>query len=347
MSMKLVKRVPTGDEIKELYPLSSELKAIKARRDEEIRKIFVGDDDRFIFIIGPCSADNEDAVIDYISRLRMVQEKVADKIFMIPRIYTNKPRTTGIGYKGMLHQPDPERESDMLKGIIAIRHMHMRAVEETGFTCADEMLYPENHRYLSDLLSYVAIGARSVENQQHRLTASGVGIPAGMKNPTGGDISVMMNSIIAAQHGHTFLYRGWEVKTTGNPYAHAILRGYVDKFGRNIPNYHYEDLQNLLEHYEEAKEAGHELAHPAVIIDTNHSNSSKQFMEQIRISKDVLHSCKVSGEIRKLVKGLMIESYIEDGAQKVGDGCYGKSITDPCLGWEKTEKLIYELAELW
>ena len=235
----------------------------------------------------------------------------------------------------------------MLKGIIAIRHMHMRAVEETGFTCADEMLYPENHRYLSDLLSYAAIGARSVENQQHRLTASGVGIPAGMKNPTGGDISVMMNSIIAAQHGHTFLYRGWEVKTTGNPYAHAILRGYVDKFGRNIPNYHYEDLQNLLEHYEEAKEAGHELAHPAVIIDTNHSNSSKQFMEQIRISKDVLHSCKMSGEIRKLVKGLMIESYIEDGAQKVGDGCYGKSITDPCLGWEKTEKLIYELAELW
>ena len=247
----------------------------------------------------------------------------------------------------MVHQPDPEKKPNMLAGLVAIRKMHIRAIEESGFTCADEMLYPENHRYLSDLLSYVAIGARSVENQQHRLTASGVGIPAGMKNPTGGDISVMMNSIIAAQHGHTFLYRGWEVKTTGNPYAHAILRGYVDKFGRNIPNYHYEDLQNLLEHYEEAQEAGHELAHPAVIIDTNHSNSSKQFMEQIRISKDVLHSCKVSGEIRKLVKGLMIESYIEDGAQKVGDGCYGKSITDPCLGWEKTEKLIYELAELW
>ncbi len=328
MEMEFLRKLPTPQELKEQHPVSAQIVATKTKRDDEIRNIFEGKSDKLILVIGPCSADNEDAVIDYISRLRTVQEKVADKIFMIPRIYTNKPRTTGIGYKGMLHQPDPERESDMLKGIIAIRHMHMRAVEETGFTCADEMLYPENHRYLSDLLSYVAIGARSVENQQHRLTASGVGI-------------------IAAQHGHTFLYRGWEVKTTGNPYAHAILRGYVDKFGRNIPNYHYEDLQNLLEHYEEAKEAGHELAHPAVIIDTNHSNSSKQFMEQIRISKDVLHSCKVSGEIRKLVKGLMIESYIEDGAQKVGDGCYGKSITDPCLGWEKTEKLIYELAELW
>lgn len=347
MEMEFLRKLPTPQELKEQHPVSAQIVATKAKRDDEIRDIFEGKSDKLILVIGPCSADNEDAVIDYISGLRTVQEKVSDKIFMIPRIYTNKPRTTGIGYKGMLHQPDPERESDMLKGIIAIRHMHMRAVEETGFTCADEMLYPENHRYLSDLLSYVAIGARSVENQQHRLTASGVGIPAGMKNPTGGDISVMMNSIIAAQHGHTFLYRGWEVKTTGNPYAHAILRGYVDKFGRNIPNYHYEDLQNLLEHYEEAREAGHELAHPAVIIDTNHSNSSKQFMEQIRISKDVLHSCKVSGEIRKLVKGLMIESYIEDGAQKVGDGCYGKSITDPCLGWEKTEKLIYELAELW
>lgn len=347
MNMNFLRKLPIPKLIKEEYPVTAEMAAVKAARDEEIKKIFSGESEKFLLIIGPCSADSREPVLEYISRLRRVQDKVSDKILMIPRIYTNKPRTTGIGYKGMLHQPDPERESDMLKGIIAIRHMHMRAVEETGFTCADEMLYPENHRYLSDLLSYVAIGARSVENQQHRLTASGVGIPAGMKNPTGGDISVMMNSIIAAQHGHTFLYRGWEVKTTGNPYAHAILRGYVDKFGRNIPNYHYEDLQNLLEHYEEAKEAGHELAHPAVIIDTNHSNSSKQFMEQIRISKDVLHSCKVSGEIRKLVKGLMIESYIEDGAQKVGDGCYGKSITDPCLGWEKTEKLIYELAELW
>ena len=286
--------------------------------------------------------------VDWTDVSNSVQDKVADKIFMIPRIYTNKPRTIGMGYKGMLHQPDPEKKEDMLKGIIAIRDLHTRAVNETGFTCADEMLYPENHRYLSDLLSYVAIGARSVEDQQHRLTASGVGIPAGMKNPTGGDISVMMNSIIAAQHGHMFLYRGWEVKTPGNPYAHAILRGYVDKFGRNMPNYHYEDLQNLLEHYQEVNESAQtKLVNPAVIIDTNHSNSGKRFAEQIRISKDVMHSCKVSEDVHKLVKGLMIESYIEDGAQKVSEHCYGKSITDPCLGWEKTEKLIYELAELW
>ena len=347
MSMKVNKVLPLPAELKEEYPLSEELIRLKKERDTEIRDIFTGKSDKFAVIIGPCSADNEDSVCEYVSRLAKVNEKVKDRLMLIPRIYTNKPRTTGEGYKGMLHQPDPDKAPDLYAGIMAIRKMHIRAMKESGLTAADEMLYPENRSYLDDILSYEAVGARSVENQQHRLTASGVGIPAGMKNPTGGDISVMMNSIIAAQHGHTFLYRGWEVKTTGNPYAHAILRGYVDKFGRNIPNYHYEDLQNLLEHYEEAKEAGHELAHPAVIIDTNHSNSSKQFMEQIRISKDVLHSCKVSGEIRKLVKGLMIESYIEDGAQKVGDGCYGKSITDPCLGWEKTEKLIYELAELW
>ena len=347
MSFTFLNELSSPAEIKQNYPLSDKLKALKKERDAAISAVITGADSRFLVIIGPCSADNEDSVCDYVSRLTSIQEDVADKLILIPRVYTNKPRTTGEGYKGIASQPDPEKAPDMIEGLIAMRKMHIRAIEESGLTCADEMLYPENHRYLSDLLSYVAIGARSVENQQHRLTASGVGIPAGMKNPTGGDISVMMNSIIAAQHGHTFLYRGWEVKTTGNPYAHAILRGYVDKFGRNIPNYHYEDLQNLLEHYEEAREAGHELAHPAVIIDTNHSNSSKQFMEQIRISKDVLHSCKVSGEIRKLVKGLMIESYIEDGAQKVGDGCYGKSITDPCLGWEKTEKLIYELAELW
>ena len=348
MGMRVNAELPLPADLKNEYPLSDKLKAIKAKRDEEIRDIFTGKSDKFVVIIGPCSADNEDSVCEYVNRLAKLNDRVSDKLMIIPRIYTNKPRTTGEGYKGMLHQPDPERESDMLKGIIAIRHMHMRAVEETGFTCADEMLYPENHRYLSDLLSYAAIGARSVENQQHRLTASGVGIPAGMKNPTGGDISVMMNSIIAAQHGHTFLYRGWEVKTTGNPYAHAILRGYVDKFGRNIPNYHYEDLQNLLEHYEDVNASQQTtLANPAVIVDTNHSNSGKQFMEQIRISKDVLHSCKVSKEIHNLVKGLMIESYIEDGAQKVGEHCYGKSITDPCLGWEKTEKLIYELADLW
>lgn len=348
MDMKFLRKLPTPKELKEQFPVGPEIAAIKEARDQEIRAIFEGKEDKLILVIGPCSADHEDAVIDYISRLRTVQEKVSDKVFIIPRIYTNKPRTIGVGYKGMLHQPDPEKETDMLKGIIAIRQLHKRAVEETGFTCSDEMLYPENHRYLSDLLSYVAVGARSVEDQQHRLTASGVGIPVGMKNPTGGDITVMMNSIIAAQSGHTFLYRGWEVETVGNPYAHAILRGYVDKFGRNIPNYHYEDLQNLLEQYEELNAEGKTpLANPAVIIDTNHSNSGKQYEEQIRISKDIMHSCKVSPDIHKLVKGLMIESYIEDGAQKVSEHCYGKSITDPCLGWEKTEKLIYELAELW
>lgn len=342
MDMEFLRKLPTPQELKEQFPVSNKVMQIKETRDQELRDIFSGKTDKLILIIGPCSADNEDAVIDYISRLRKVQEQVSDKIFMVPRIYTNKPRTIGVGYKGMLHQPDPEKESDMLKGIIAIRQLHKRAIEETEFTCADEMLYPENHRYLSDLLSYVAVGARSVEDQQHRLTASGVGIPAGMKNPTGGDISVMMNSIIAAQSGHTFLYRGWEVKTQGNPYAHAILRGYVDKFGRNIPNYHYEDLQHLIEQYD-----GKDLANPAVIIDTNHSNSGKNYMEQIRISKDIMHSCKVSPEVHKLVKGLMIESYIEDGSQKISDHCYGKSITDPCLGWEKTEQLIYELADLW
>ena len=342
MEMEFLRKLPTPQELKEQFSVIEKVKQIKDARDKEIRAIFEGNSDKLLLIIGPCSADNEDAVLDYISRLKKVQEKVEEKILIVPRIYTNKPRTIGVGYKGMLHQPDPERESDMLKGIIAIRQMHTRAVEETGFTCADEMLYPENHRYLSDLLSYVAIGARSVEDQQHRLTASGTGIPVGMKNPTGGDITVMMNSIIAAQSSHTFIYRGWEVKTKGNDYAHAILRGYVDKFGRSIPNYHYEDLQNLLEMYGE-----HDLKNPAVVVDANHSNSGKKFIEQIRICKDIMHSCKVSDDIHRLVKGLMVESYIEDGSQKVGEHCYGKSITDPCLGWEKSEKLIYELADLW
>lgn len=342
MKMEFLRKLPTPSELKEQFPVSKKIAAIKENRDQEIRDIFTGKSNKLILVIGPCSADHEDAVIEYISRLSKVQEKVKERIFMIPRIYTNKPRTIGVGYKGMLHQPDPEKKEDMLKGIIAIRELHTRAVEETGFTCADEMLYPENHMYLSDLLSYVAVGARSVEDQQHRLTASGIGIPVGMKNPTGGDISVMMNSIMAAQSSHTFLYRAWEVKTEGNPYAHAILRGYVDKFGRNIPNYHYEDLQHLLESYEEK-----ELMNPAVIVDTNHSNSGKRYLEQIRISKDIVHSCRVSADIHKLVKGLMIESYIESGSQKIGDGCYGKSITDPCLGWKESERLIYELAELW
>lgn len=342
MEMEFLRKLPAPDELKQQFPISAKIADTKKKRDEEICRIFEGKDDRLLLVIGPCSADQEDAVIDYISRLRKVQDAVSEKIYIVPRIYTNKPRTIGVGYKGMLHQPDPEKKPDMLKGIIAIRQMHMRAVEETGFTCADEMLYPENHRYLSDLLSYVAVGARSAEDQQHRLTASGVGIPVGMKNPTGGDLVVMMNSIIASQCSHTFLYRGWEVKTGGNPYTHAILRGYVDKFGRNIPNYHYEDLKQLLELYGEK-----EIANPAVVIDTNHSNSGKNFLEQIRISKDIMHICRVSADIRKIVKGLMIESYLEDGSQAVNGHCYGKSITDPCLGWDKTEQLIYELAELW
>ena len=348
MSMKFNTTLPSPTELKEEYPLSEKLAELKKKRDQEIRDIFTGKSDKFAVIIGPCSADNEDSVCEYVNRLAKVNEKVKDKLMIIPRIYTNKPRTTGEGYKGMLHQPDPDKAPDLYAGIIAIRHMHIRAMEESGLTGADEMLYPENRSYLDDILSYEAIGARSVENQQHRLTASGMDIPVGMKNPTSGDLSVMLNSVVAAQMGHRFIYRGMDVQTSGNDLAHVILRGGVDKYGTCQPNYHYEDLQNLLEHYEDVNASQQTtLANPAVIVDTNHSNSGKQFMEQIRISKDVLHSCKVSKEIHNLVKGLMIESYIEDGAQKVGEHCYGKSITDPCLGWEKTEKLIYELADLW
>ncbi len=341
MNMDFKRKLPIPMEIKAQYPFTPELEAIKSKRDHEIKAIFEGNDDRFLLIIGPCSADNEDSVLDYISRLRNVQEKVSDKILIIPRLYTNKPRTTGDGYKGMLHQPDPHQSEDMLKGVVAIRNLHIRAIKETGFTCADEMLYPENHRYLSDILSYLAVGARSVENQQHRLTASGLAIPVGMKNPTAGDLSVMMNSITAAQHSHTFIYRGWEVESHGNPLAHAILRGYVNQHGQSMPNYHYEDLIRLADAY-----AVSGLQNPAVIVDTNHSNSGKQWQQQPRIAREVLHSCRQSDDVKKLVKGLMIESYIEDGAQKPGESVYGKSITDPCLGWEKTERLIYELAEM-
>jgi len=341
MSMNFERKLPIPMEVKEHYPLSYDLEQLVAKRAVEIKKIFTGESDKLILIIGPCSADNEDSVIDYISRLRTVQDKVADKIYIIPRIYTNKPRTTGDGYKGMLHQPNPNEKPDMYKGIVAIRELHMRALRETGFSCADEMLYPENYRYLSDILAYVAIGARSVENQQHRLTSSGLDIPVGMKNPTSGDISVMMNAITAAQHKHTFIYRGWEVHSDGNPIAHAILRGYVNKHGQSMPNYHYEDLVNLAEIYNASG-----LANPALIVDTNHSNSGKQYLQQVRIAKEVLHSCRHDADVKKLVKGFMIESYIEDGAQKIGECVYGKSITDPCLGWEKTERLIYDIAEL-
>ena len=342
MNMNFKRKLLIPQEIKEMYPISAEGAAAKQRNDEQITRIITGESDKLMLVIGPCSADREDAVMDYIGRLREVQEKVKDRIVIVPRIYTNKPRTTGAGYKGMLHQPDPLADSDMLKGLIAIRKLHMRSINETGFSCADEMLYPENHRFLSDLLSYVAVGARSVENQQHRLTASGLDLPVGMKNPTSGDLSVMMNSITAAQSSHTFIYRNWEVESKGNPLAHAILRGYVDSKGVNHPNYHYEDLIRLVELYANSK-----LANPAVIVDTNHSNSGKKYLEQIRIAKEVIHSARHNDDIHRLVKGLMIESYIEDGSQKSCDGVYGKSITDPCLGWEKTERLIYDIAEIW
>lgn len=341
MSMVFERKLPIPQEVKQQYPLSDPIEKLIEKRADEIKNIFTGASDKLILVIGPCSADNEDSVIDYISRLRKVQDKVEDKIFIIPRIYTNKPRTTGDGYKGMLHQPNPNEKPDMYKGIVAIRQLHMRALNETGFSCADEMLYPENYRYLSDILAYVAIGARSVENQQHRLTASGIDIPVGMKNPTSGDISVMMNSITAAQHKHTFIYRGWEVHSGGNPLAHAILRGYVNKHGQSMPNYHYEDLVHLAETYAESG-----LVNPAVIVDTNHANSGKKYLEQIRIAKEVLHSCRHDADVKKMVKGFMIESYIEDGAQKIGENTYGKSITDPCLGWEKTERLILDMADL-
>lgn len=340
MNMIFYRKLPIPKEVKEQFPLTEEMKKCKEKRDEEIKKVFTGESDKFILVIGPCSADNDVSVLDYIERLKRVSEKVDDKIIIIPRIYTNKPRTTGDGYKGMLHQPDPNEKPDMLKGIIAIRKLHMQALKDYGLSSADEMLYPDNHRYLSDLLSYIAVGARSVENQQHRLTASGLDIPAGLKNPTGGDLSVMMNSITAAQHSHTFIYRGWEVESTGNPLAHAILRGYQTADGKNVSNYHYEDLLRLCELYGERG-----LNNPAVIVDTNHANSGKRYNEQIRISMDVLHSMKESNDIKKICKGLMIESYIEDGCQKVNGGVYGQSITDPCLGWEKTEKLIYDIAE--
>jgi len=340
--MNFIRKLPIPMDIKAMYPVTEEMAKVKAERDAEIKRIFSGESDKLLLVIGPCSADREESVMDYISRLRKVQEKVSDKILIVPRIYTNKPRTTGDGYKGMLHQPVPTEEPDMLNGVIAIRKIHMRALSETGMSCADEMLYPENHRYLSDLLSYVAIGARSVEDQQHRLTASGLDIPVGMKNPTGGDLSVMMNSITAAQHAHTFIYRGWEVKSEGNPYAHAILRGYVNKHGQSLPNYHYEDLIGLYDLY-----SGSGLANPAVIVDTNHANSGKKYLEQVRIAKEIVHSCRYSADVRSIVKGLMIESYIEDGCQKINENdVYGKSITDPCLGWEKTERLILDLADM-
>ncbi len=340
MGLEFINKLPTPAEIREQFPIPAELAALKEKRDAEIRKVITGESDKFLVIIGPCSADNETTVLDYTSRLVKVQDKVKDKIIIIPRVYTNKPRTTGEGYKGLLHQPDPEKKPNMYEGLIAIRKMHMHVVQETGLTTADEMLYPENLRYLSDLMSYIAVGARSVENQQHRLVASACDVPVGMKNPTSGDLSVMLNSVVAAQGGHEFIFRGYEVHTPGNPLTHTILRGAVNKHGQYIPNYHYEDLILLHELY-----AKRDLANPACIVDANHSNSGKQYMEQIRIVKEVLHSRRHSSEINQMVKGVMVESYIEPGSQKIGEHCYGKSITDPCLGWEDSERLIYEIAE--
>lgn len=340
MQMNFHRKLPIPKEVKKEFPLTERMEQVKAERDEAIKAVFEGKSDKFILVIGPCSADHSEPVLEYISRIKRIEEKVEDKIIIIPRIYTNKPRTTGQGYKGMLHQPDPEAKPDMYKGIVSIRELHLAALRDYDFSCADEMLYPENHRYLSDLLAYVAVGARSVENQQHRLTASGLGIPVGMKNPTGGDLGVMMNSILAAQSSHTFLYRGWEVTSEGNAHAHAILRGYVDYSGHNVSNYHYEDLLRVKDFY-----AKFNLENPAVIVDTNHNNSGKKYLEQIRIAKDIVYSRNQNEDIKRMVKGLMIESYIEDGAQSAGEHVFGKSITDPCLGWEKTEQLILDIAD--
>lgn len=340
MSFQFIKKLPIPAEIKKQYPISEKVAQIKNERDAMIRDVFTGASKKFLVIIGPCSADNEESVMDYTMRLAKVQDKVGDKVLIIPRIYTNKPRTTGEGYKGMVHQPDPEKKPDMLAGLVAIRKLHIRAVEETGLTCADEMLYPENYWYLADILSYVAIGARSVEDQHHRMTTSGMDVPAGMKNPTSGDFSVMLNSVVAAQASHNFIYRGWEVSTTGNDLAHVILRGATNKHGNSIPNYHYEDLIRLLHMYDQRN-----LKYPAAIVDANHSNSNKQYEEQVRIVKEVLNSRNLNHSLKDLVKGVMIESYIEPGNQKIGCGqhIYGKSITDPCLGWKESEELIYDI----
>lgn len=340
MNMEFKRKLPLPQLIKQEFPLTPEMEAVRDSRAAAIREVFEGRSDKLLLIIGPCSAERPEPVLEYIARLCRLEEQVRDKLILVPRVYTNKPRTTGAGYKGMLHQPDPTRRTDMLEGILTIRRLHLAALKEYGFTCADEMLYPENHRYLSDLLGYVAVGARSVENQQHRLTASGLNVPVGMKNPTGGDLGVMMNAISAAQHGHTFIYRGWEVQSRGNPLAHSILRGYATTDGHSVSNYHYENLLQLNELY-----AHTELQNPAAIVDTNHANSGKRFAEQVRIAKDVVHSCRHNADIRRLVKGLMIESYLVDGAGTVADHAFGQSITDPCLGWEKTERLILDIAD--
>ncbi len=340
MNLEFERKLPIPQQIKTRYPVTDEMAGLREKQLDEIKAVFRGESQKKLLVIGPCSAEAKEPVLEYISRLRTVADKVAEKLVIIPRIYTNKPRTTGAGYKGMLHQPDPNKRSDMLEGIVAIRELHMKALSDYGFCCADEMLYPENHRYLSDLLAYVAVGARSVEDQQHRLTASGLNVPVGMKNSTGGDLNGMLNAVSAAQSGHTFIYRGWQVHSKGNEYAHAILRGYTDFYGRSVSNYHYENLALLNESYNKMQ-----LKNPSAIVDCNHANSGKQYLEQIRIAKDVVYSCNHNNDIKHLVKGLMIESYLEDGAGDVQNHLFGQSITDACLGWEKTEKLIYDIAD--
>lgn len=339
--MEFRRKLAIPMEVKEMYPLTSEMLKVVNTRKEEIRKLFSGEDSRFVMIVGPCSADNEDSVLDYTARLANLAEKVKDKIYVIPRVYTGKPRTTGSGYKGIIHQPNPEERPDVFKGIVAIRELHMRVLNETGFTCADEMLYPENYRYLDDIIGYVTVGARSVEDQQHRLVASGIDVPVGMKNPTSGDLSVMINAIQAGQHPHTFIYRGWEVHSEGNPMTHSVLRGYTNKHGESISNYHYDDMMLVLEKYS----SNENVSNPVIIVDTNHANSGKQYQKQPEIAMEVLENRKASPDLYKHVRGLMVESYIEDGNQKIGDGIYGKSITDPCLGWDKTERLVLDIAD--
>lgn len=340
MNMNFVRKLPIPKELKEQYPLSAELEKIKYQRDREISDILMGINSRFLLIIGPCSADREDSVMDYLCRLKLVQEEVSDKILIIPRLYTSKPRSQGKGYMGFLHQPNPSEAPDILKGISQVREFHLRALSETGFSCAEELLYPENHRYLSDLISYVAVGARSVENQEHRLVASGLKIPAGMKNPVGGNLDSLINSISSAKLPHKFLYRGWEVESAGNPLAHAILRGYKDKDGVPHPNYDEKSVLNLLEKYEAAG-----LSFPTCIIDTNHDNSGKQYEKQPDIALETVDLRNREPAVKKFVKGLMVESYLTDGCQEIDGNIYGQSITDPCIGWDKTEKLIYSLAE--
>ncbi len=341
MGIKYISNLPSPEEIISEYPLRNDLKERKKEFDKTVADIFTGKSDKFLAIIGPCSADNEDSVLDYVMRLAKVADEIKDKITVIPRVYTNKPRTNGDGYKGLLHQPNPEKKPNVHEGLIAIRKMHLRVVKETGMFTADEMLYPDNLGYLDDVLSYIAVGARSVENQQHRLTSSGADVPVGMKNPTSGDMSVMLNAIYAAQQSHEFIYRNYEIKTDGNPLAHAILRGAVNKHGQCLPNYHYEDLKLLHDLYLER-----DIVNPAVIVDANHSNSNKKYKEQVRIVKEVLHSMRYSEEIKNFVKGVMIESYIEEGNQRIEEHIYGKSITDPCLGFEDSKKLLLEMAEI-